>query len=311
MRGSPMCKSTDNIFYVYVYLDPRKPEYRVYGNYEFDYEPFYVGKGCNDRAYSHLKGNRYNRHFTNKINKIRKETGADPFIIKVHEGLTEDISFELEKELICVIGRHDQNLGPLCNHTDGGDGASGIIVNEETRQKRSYMLKEFYHTTEEGKIIRNKISNKLKGKIVSEETRKKMSKAQKGHRVSEKTRQMAIKTHTGKIVSEETRKKRSNALKGHIVTQEQIQKTKETCLKKRLEREANKLPKPPKWLITYPNGTTIKVVNLNKFCKENGLLRQGLHNLTKGHGKTYKGFKCEKIQLEIISKIWYNEKYTL
>lgn len=70
-----MCKSTDNIFYVYVYLDPRKPEYRVYGNYEFDYEPFYVGKGCNDRAYSHLKGNRYNRHFTNKINKFCKENG--------------------------------------------------------------------------------------------------------------------------------------------------------------------------------------------------------------------------------------------
>jgi hypothetical protein len=270
-----MCISTDPIFYVYVYLDPRKPGYYVYGNYIFEYEPFYVGKGCNGRSHHHLqewyqKQNK-NKFMTRKINKIRKVTGADPFIIKVNEGLTEDISFELERELICVIGRHDEKLGPLCNHTDGGEGSSGMIVSEETRKKQS---------------------DAHKGKITSEETKQKM-RLHKGK-------------NKGRIVSEETRKKKSIALKGHSVSDEQIQKQKETWDKKRLEREANKIPdppKPPKWLITYPDGSTIKIVNLSKFCKENGLIPQGLHNISRGNGHTYKGYKCEKIILDILDEM--------
>ena len=49
-----MCNPEENIFYVYVYLDPRKPGNYVYGEYSFDYEPFYVGKGSNGRCTIHL-----------------------------------------------------------------------------------------------------------------------------------------------------------------------------------------------------------------------------------------------------------------
>jgi len=48
-------ESDKNRFYVYVYLDPRKPGNYTYGDYHFDYEPFYVGKGCDDRLNDHLK----------------------------------------------------------------------------------------------------------------------------------------------------------------------------------------------------------------------------------------------------------------
>lgn len=157
------------IFYVYVYLDPRKPGYYVYGNYIFEYEPFYVGKGSNGRLYKHLhysEKNAHNKHLYHKIKKIRKEHKSNPFIIKINEGLTEAVSFELEKELICVIGRHDEKLGPLCNHTDGGEGH--ICTSEEAREK---------------------MSKSQKGKIFSEETRKKISKACKGKKRSKETRQ--------------------------------------------------------------------------------------------------------------------------
>jgi hypothetical protein len=56
-----------NIYYVYVYLDPRKFGVFEYGSLKFDYEPFYVGKGTNKRMYAHLKTDKTNPHKTNKF----------------------------------------------------------------------------------------------------------------------------------------------------------------------------------------------------------------------------------------------------
>ena len=46
-----------NSFYVYAYLDPRKPGKFKYGEYEFTHEPFYIGKGTKSRINRHLAGN--------------------------------------------------------------------------------------------------------------------------------------------------------------------------------------------------------------------------------------------------------------
>ena len=130
-----------NIFYVYVYLDPRKQGFFKYGEYEFNYEPFYVGKGNSNRWRRHLtfkflKENN-NRLKENKIQKIINETGKNPIVLKYKENLSDIESKNLEIEMIKNIGRKDLNLGPLTNLTDGGEGRKNIVVSEETKQKLS------------------------------------------------------------------------------------------------------------------------------------------------------------------------------
>jgi len=59
-------------FYVYAYLDPRKIKNYNFENYIFDAEPFYIGKGKDDRMYTHLQEAQRNLKSSYKLNKIRK-----------------------------------------------------------------------------------------------------------------------------------------------------------------------------------------------------------------------------------------------
>ncbi len=133
-------------FYVYVYLDPRKPGSYIYGSYSFEYEPIYVGKGKDGRIFGHLD-EAYNFKDTNKFkcNKIRKikfETGNDPIVIKYFENLTEEKSFEFEIDMIKTIGKG--NHGPLTNLTDGGSGGVTHNATEEEKLKASIRFKKLW-----------------------------------------------------------------------------------------------------------------------------------------------------------------------
>ena len=133
----------DNIFYTYIYLDPRKFGVYEYGNYKFDAEPFYVGKGKDDRylfyiheAKSHSIKYVGNKHIYYKIKKILK-VGLEPIILKIEENLFEQSALDLEIWTIWAIGRSDLKLGPLTNLTVGGDGLSGQILSDEHKRKLS------------------------------------------------------------------------------------------------------------------------------------------------------------------------------
>lgn len=155
----------DRRFYVYVYLDSRKPGKYVYGEYEFEYEPFYVGKAIGRNHLRHLteanreykKGNQFK---LNKIRKIQKETGKNPIIIKYIEGLTEEEAFlKYETHMINIIGRSDLGKGPLTNLTDGGEGGSGHIYTDEQKKALREINLKMWRETDHRKYIEEIYNN--------------------------------------------------------------------------------------------------------------------------------------------------------
>lgn len=62
---------------------------------------------------------------------------------------------------------------------------------------------------------------------------------------------------------------------------------KQTENQKKIARESNQ----KEWLVTFPDGHTETIVNLQKFCIDQGLGTNGQSNLTRG---SYKGYKAIK-----------------
>lgn len=93
----------DNEFCVYVFLDPSKPGDYKYGEYSFDFEPIYVGKGKSTRPKNHLyKFKNGKTYFYNKLKKI-VGSGVEPLWVIVKNKLTETEAFSEEIRLISII----------------------------------------------------------------------------------------------------------------------------------------------------------------------------------------------------------------
>lgn len=196
----------DEIFYVYAYLDPRKPGDYKYEEFSFNFEPFYIGKGYvgrQNRMKEHLREAYTNydirigkRNFKcSKIRKIKKETNLKPIIVKVKKNINEKEAFDLEIKLISLIGRFNLGKGPLTNLTNGGEGASGCIWTEERKRKLSKRvsgkLNPMYGKTftkeHKLKCAHHGENHHMFGKKHSEETLKKMSKSLTGRKLSKET----------------------------------------------------------------------------------------------------------------------------
>ena len=128
---------------------------------EEDRTPYYIGKGKGNRVYAkHRKGI--------NVPKGKKR------IIFLKQNLTEEQAFIHEKYMIFVFGRKDLETGILRNLSDGGEGNSGLIHNEETKRKISEAVKGKNHP--------------LYGISPSEETKKKMSKLASKRNIGRKWR---------------------------------------------------------------------------------------------------------------------------
>lgn len=173
-------------FFVYALLNPMKTGPFKYGVYEFGHEPFYIGKGCDDRIKEHMyPSSMACSNFKNKIIRKLIANGMKPLNVVISDNMFEHDAFSIEKSLISTIGRRDKGTGPLTNLTDGGEGVSGHIRSKEHRRK---------------------LSDNNRNRTVSEITRRKISKSL----IGKKGR------NTGNRHSLKTRKKISNSKLGQI-----------------------------------------------------------------------------------------------
>lgn len=246
-------------YYVYIYLNPLKPSRVELENICFLYEPFYVGKGKQDRYLQHIKRKGRN-YLKNSILKRIEEANLTPIILKLYEGLEDSIACKKEIELIKQIGRIQLNEGTLTNMTIGGDGTAGWIQSEETKRKRVQTILKSNHFT---KVIK------------SEEYKKEMSERWKSFYNSEEGKlikeKISIRQKENNNMSkigwkEEFTKKRNETIKnrypdGIKVSEEVKEKIKNTKLKKYGCKQ-------------IPEQTLIKLIKANK-------KRKGTKNLKK------------------------------
>jgi hypothetical protein len=89
---------------------------------------YYIGKGRPRRPYGKRREG------------IKPPKDRDRILI-LHSGLTEQTAFDYEEKLILFYGRKDLGTGLLRNMTNGGEGVSGWIPDEEWRKKKSESMR--------------------------------------------------------------------------------------------------------------------------------------------------------------------------
>jgi hypothetical protein len=126
------------LYYCYIFRDPKTKI------------PRYVGKGINDRVWTHIDYPSNTRTDRMLAKRHREGYACVPEIIYCKN---EGQAFSLEMWFIWKYGRDDQDRGTLFNLTDGGDGLTGI--SEETRLKMSIAKTKYLtgrkHTAERRK----------------------------------------------------------------------------------------------------------------------------------------------------------------
>lgn len=300
-----------NTHYIYAWLDPRKPGRFVYddGLLEFDYEPFYIGKGTRRRMFCE----RRNPYFNKKLSKIRVNR-KEPIKIKIFDGLTSKEALCWEKELIEEIG-----IPNLTNLVEGGIGHAltdeikkkialgrlGKKHSEESKQKMSETKRANprLRTIEE----RQRQSEKLKGRLLSDEWKRKIAESKIGDKNP---------NWRGKSVTEETRRKHSlrnngenNPFYGKEHSNEVKQHLSESGKrwvgefnhfygKEHTEETKNKLSNHFRclWELIDIENKKYVVDHLEKFCKERNLIYSNMRKVACGIIPDYKGWKIRKLK---------------
>lgn len=240
--------------YVYVYLDPRKPGCYIYDNdVSFEYEPFYVGKGSGSRDKVHLNeaknkkklsyGKFKNNRKTARISAIIK-SGLEPIIIRLLDDVTDVEAESFEHNLTeHIIGRLNENKGPLLNIIPGGTG-----MKDPTGEIKAKISKT---KTEQGKDPNYR-------KLISRRTKQGMAN------MSDEAKEQMIAKRNMSNTTEEGRRKISENTKHGMANMSEEKRE-----KMRAGMRANNGKGVSKhWKITDPLGNSFVVFSLRKFCQE-------------------------------------------
>lgn len=117
-------------YYIYCYYDTRTDPHT----------PIYIGRGRKDRYLQHYKKT-HNKYLSNKLDKIKEETGKHALVLKLEENLNNKQANEREIYYISKYGRKDLGTGTLCNLTNGGEATDGWKPSEETKKLWSQQRK--------------------------------------------------------------------------------------------------------------------------------------------------------------------------
>jgi group I intron endonuclease len=277
-------------YFVYCFLDTRKPGKYSFGDISFDYEPIYIGKGKGVRPKRHLTLYKsYNNRFYSKLSSIINN-GVEPIYITIKDSLSEEDAFKYEKYFISLIGRIE-NGGTLTNLSDGGEGQSGFKFSEESKKKMSdsrkgdknYMFGKSH--TDETKL---KISLSNKGRIS-------INKGKKLEDIVGVDKALIIKDRLSKTASE--RKGDKNGMFGRKHKDDSIEKMKNNRIKLfgednpsfgKERKESEKVY--DSWELTDKEGNVVIVDNLNKFCRENSLNASCMRDLYYGTARSHKNW---------------------
>ena len=188
-----------NDYYVYVYLDPRKPGSFTYGDLFFDFEPFYIGEGRGDRDTQHLRDlfsfkGKKKTHKNNTLKAIVRQN-LTPVILHLHENLSQAEAWRKEVERISLIGRHCVKEGPLTNtHLGGHGGAQPDEIRKQAGLKIAQRWKEGAY--------KNKVETPM-----SEEQKEKLRQAHLGKKQTPEQVARRFEARAGYQHSEETKRR--------------------------------------------------------------------------------------------------------
>lgn len=285
-------------FYVYVFLDPRKPGNYCYGDLSFICEPFYIGKGMLNR----INISKYDKSNKFKVNKIKKIESCGLKIIsyKVFDNLTEEESFTIEKDLINKIGKLINESGPLVNFSDGGNGGDNI-TNHPNKDK----------IIEKMRISHLGDKNKFYGKNHSDATKKRLSEIMSEIMLGEKNPFYGKKhTETTKKLQSDIKKNKYDGEKNPFYGKKHSDETKNIMKKKSTGKKHNELtklkisesskgkrtginnPSATKYIIESPQGEILEFIGI----KNLDLSLKGINPRRILKQKEHKGYKL----LEII-----------
>lgn len=191
-----------NMFYVYVYRDPRPTKNK---------QPVYVGKGSGDRDLSHWSKGSHNKPFQDFLSHIKRKN-LIAICERVFETEIEQEAFNKEIELIALYGRRDLGLGTLFNRTNGGEGVSGVVRTDEEKAKISeHSLDKWQRPEYRAKVIaaQIKVQNTPKAKASKSKNSKRMW-ANKKEQLSNSIKSARNTNESKQKTSEQAKKQWSN-----------------------------------------------------------------------------------------------------